>query len=79
MESMNELDIVVLRRPLPEYGLEIGDVGTVVHVYRETTALEVEFVTAGGGTVAVTTLGSSDLRLMQEREILHARSLDPGD
>lgn len=30
---MNELELVVLERDIPEHGLARGDVGTVVHVY----------------------------------------------
>ena len=75
MEKLNELDIVVLARPLPEHGLETGDVGTVVHVYRDGAAVEVEFVTGEGETVAVLTLALGDVRVMQRREILHVREL----
>ena len=32
---IEEHDIVVLTVPLPGEGLEAGDVGTVVHVYRD--------------------------------------------
>jgi hypothetical protein len=72
---MNELDVVVVTRSLPEFALEAGDVGTVVHVYENGRNFEVEFVSAGGKTVALLTLAASDLRLMNEREILHARKL----
>ncbi len=72
---MNELDLVVLRRALPAYGLEEGDVGTVVHCYRDGEAVEVEFITGKGETIAVETLETKDVRLMQPREILHAREL----
>ncbi|MEW6660089.1 MAG: DUF4926 domain-containing protein [Thermodesulfobacteriota bacterium] len=41
-----EVDIEVLTRDLPEYGLKEGDIGAVVHCYREAAAFEVEFVTA---------------------------------
>jgi uncharacterized protein DUF4926 len=72
---MNELDLVVLRRSLPAYGLEEGDVGTVVHVYKDGEAVEVEFMTGKGETIAVETLEIKEIRLMQPREILHAREL----
>jgi hypothetical protein len=71
----HELDTVVLSRDLPEHGLERGDIGAVVHCYPGGTAFEVEFVNAGGDTVALLTLGTADIRLMAPAEILHARQL----
>jgi len=71
---MKELDSVVLNRALPEFGLEEGDVGTVVHVHTD-DAWEVEFVTGEGTTVAVTTLRAGDVRPIADRDILHERSL----
>lgn len=41
-----ETDIVVLKCDVPEYGLKEGDIGAVVHCYRDAAAFEVEFVTA---------------------------------
>ena len=72
---IKELDSVVLVRDMPEYGLKRGDVGTVVHVYGQAEAFEVEFVSGEGTTVAVVTLGREDVRPMQSREILHVRPL----
>lgn len=68
-----ELDTVVLARNIEKYGLKKGDIGAVVHVYEEGKALEVEFITAEGKTVAVLTLTPSDIRLMERNEILHVR------
>ena len=68
-----ELDTVVLARNIEKYSLKKGDVGTIVHVYEEGHALEVEFVTAKGKTVAVLTLTPSDIRPMERDEILHVR------
>ena len=70
----NELDTVVLSHNLKELGLTQGDVGTVVHVYAESKAYEVEFVTGEGKTIAVVTLTNKDIRPMQRQEILHVRS-----
>ena len=72
---VNDLDMVVLRRALPAYGLEEGDVGTVVHQYRDGEAVEVEFITGEGETIAVATLEAGEVRPMQRREVLHAREL----
>ncbi len=72
---IKELDTVVLERDIKEYGLTEGDIGAVVHCYRDGGAYEVEFVTAEGKTIAVLTLSASDIRLMRDREILHAREI----
>ena len=68
------LDTVVLAHDLPEYGLRRGDIGAVVEVY-EPDGLEVEFVTGSGRTQALVTLTQSDVRSMDDCEILTARSL----
>lgn len=69
----DELDTVVLNHNIEKYGLKKGDIGAVVHVYKEDAALEVEFVTAKGKTIAVLTLTHSDIRPMERNEILHVR------
>ena len=66
---------MVLERDIKEYGLTEGDIGAVVQCYRDGGAYEVEFVTAEGKTIAVLTLSASDIRLMRDREILHAREI----
>lgn len=70
-----ELEQAVLRRDRPEAGLRAGDVGVVVHVYRDGQAYEVEFLTADGDTVAVLTLDSADVEPLGGRRILNARPL----
>jgi len=72
---MDEHDLVVLLRDLPAPGLLRGDVGTVVHRYADSRALEVEFVTGAGQTVAVATLELSDVRPVGDRDLLHVREL----
>lgn len=42
---INEHERVVLKKPVPAEGLEAGDVGTVVYLYRDGLACEVEFTT----------------------------------
>jgi hypothetical protein len=69
-----ELDTVVLTHPVPERGLAAGDIGAVVHAYPN-AAYEVEFVTAGGDTVAVLSLSATDVRPLLPTEILHAREI----
>ena len=59
---IKEHERVVLLKDVPEEGLKAGDVGTVVHVYRQGEAFEVEFMTLDGRTVAVVTLPASYVR-----------------
>lgn len=71
-----ELDIVVLKRDIPEHKLKAGDVGAVVHVYANAKGYEVEFINVRGETVALLTLKDADLRPMADEEILHVRGLE---
>jgi hypothetical protein len=64
-----------LSHDIKELGLACGDVGTVVHVYGDGKAYEVEFVTDEGKTVGITTLTNADIRSMKRQEILHVRPL----
>jgi hypothetical protein len=66
------LDPVVLTRDLPERGLRRGDVGAVVHEHAPGT-YEVEFVTGGGTTVALVTLGHDAVRSLTGSDVLHVR------
>jgi hypothetical protein len=75
---IKEHDRVVLTASLPEHGLEPGDVGTVVHVYEDGLAYEVEFVALDGHTAAVVTVETSQVRPIARDEITHARSLAVG-
>jgi len=72
---IREHDRVVLTALVPKERLEIGDVGTVVHVYGDGKAFEVEFTTLDGGTAAVATVEAADVRPVTSREITHAREL----
>ena len=72
---IKELETIVLSRDLPEYGLNRGDIGAVVHCYVKGKAYEVEFVTGEGKTIAVVTLEAKDVRPMHANEILHVRGL----
>ena len=74
---MKELDMVVLEHDIKKHGLQRGDIGAIVHRYKNGLAFEVEFVTGEGKTVAVLTLKPEDIRLMKQREILHVRELMP--
>ncbi|MBC8243533.1 MAG: DUF4926 domain-containing protein [Verrucomicrobia bacterium] len=72
---IKEHERVVLKNPVPAEGLEAGDVGTVVHLYRDGEACEVEFTTLNGDTAAVVTLKAAQVRPVGTREITHAREL----
>ena len=72
---IQELDSVVLTTDIPEHNLSQGDIGTVVLVHQAGVGYEVEFVTLTGKTVAIISLFSSQVRLIRDREIAHARML----
>jgi len=72
---IKEHDRVVLTAGITEEGLEAGDVGTVVHIYRQGEAFEVEFMTLDGETISVSTLPASQVRPVSTREVTHARPL----
>lgn len=74
---IKEHDRVVLVADVPAECLVAGDVGTVVHVYRDGQAYEVEFFTLEGKTAAVVTLNASQVRPVGKGEITHARELAP--
>jgi len=69
------LETVVLTRDLPEHGLRAGDLGTVVEIYTP-DGLEVEFVTASGGTEAVVTVIASDVRAVSADDLVSVRTVD---
>jgi hypothetical protein len=72
---ISKLERVVLTKPVPQELLEAGDVGTVVHVYGDRKAFEVEFTTLDGRTAVVVTVEASQVRPVGRREITHAREL----
>lgn len=72
---IREHERVVLTAAVREEALEPGDVGTVVHVYKDGEAYEVEFVALDGHTAAVVTLELAQVRPVSRREITHAREL----
>ena len=66
---------VVLKVDIPAEKLEAGDVGTVVHIYHDGLAYEVEFTTLTAQTAAVVTVEATDVRPVTKQEITHARNL----
>ena len=75
---IKEHDRVVLTAVLPLHHLEAGDVGTVVHVYEDGRAYEVEFFALNGRTAAVVTVEAAQVRPVTGGEITHARPLAAG-
>jgi hypothetical protein len=73
VSQIKEHQHIVLTTDLPAERLTAGDVGTVVHVYRDVGAYEVEFATLTGETIAVVSLESTQLRAVDHREVAHAR------
>ena len=74
---IKEHDRIVLKTAFAAEGLEAGDVGTVVHIYNDGLAYEVEFTTLNGDTAAVVTVEAAQVRPVHKREITHARELQP--
>jgi len=71
--SIAEHSLVVLDCEPVHEQLHRGDVGTVVHVYKNGAAYEVEFVDGGGATIALLTIEAKDVRPIMPGEVLHAR------
>jgi hypothetical protein len=72
---INEHDCVVLLRDIPEQGMTVGDVGTVVHVHGNGEGYEVEFMTLTGTTIAVACVVAADIRPVASRDVVHVREL----
>lgn len=72
--TFRDLDTVVLERDLPEYGLQRGDLGAIVHVHEQ--VLDVEFVRLSGETQAVVQLSPSDIRPVQDADLPAVRTAD---
>ena len=66
------LNVVVLGRDIPEQGLRLGDLGTVVALLAP-TAFIVEFVAAFGATHALVTLTPSDIRAVADDDLVAVR------
>jgi hypothetical protein len=70
---LKEHERVVLKTDVPAERLRAGDVGTIVHIYNDGKAFEVEFLTLDGKTAAVVTLDTAQVRPVTSQEITHAR------
>jgi DNA polymerase III sliding clamp (beta) subunit (PCNA family) len=72
---IKEHERVVLTTAISDEILESGDVGTVVHVYSDRQAYEVEFVALDGHTTAVVTVESHQIRPVTPRDMTHTREI----
>ena len=72
--TIAEHERVILQVPIPTEGLEPGDVGAIVHVYKDGKAYEVEFTSLDGSTAAVVTVEAGQVRPVSRRDIAHART-----
>ena len=72
--NLHELESVVLTHDVPEHGLRLGDLGTVVQVYSG-GGVEVEFVMGSGATQALLTLNEHDVRKIDAHDLLATRRL----
>lgn len=56
-----EHEVIALTVDRPEDGLRVGDVGAIVHCYRDKDVCEVEFIDEHGRTKCVATIPISQL------------------
>ena len=64
MKPLKQYDVVALKVDLPEENLQCGQVGTIVEVYNNGEAFEVDFVDRDGFTYALLTLSVEQLLLL---------------
>jgi hypothetical protein len=74
---LKEHDLAVLTADVPAEALMSGDVGTVVHIYSNGQAYEVEFFALDGHTTGVVTLENSQVRAIANRDLTHTRGIQP--
>ena len=72
---IQDLDTIALTRDFTEHGLKAGDLGTVVHVYADGKAFEVEVAGLTGETIALFTAKRDDVRAVGKREVAQARAV----
>lgn len=74
MSKLEMLQLVALKRDLPEHGLQAGDVGTVVELMGGGKFVFVEFIEVSGDTRALVDLPASDFRSLKPTEMLTTRA-----
>lgn len=75
MSAIKLYDRVVLANDLPGTKLKKGDVGTVVEIYNDGEAYEVEFFALDGSTLDVRTIEANYLKAVSGNMVLHTREL----
>ena len=65
MKNLELLDVVALTVDLPEENLWAGQVGTIVEIYEQGKAYEVEFVDKDGHTYNLLTLPLEQMMLLR--------------
>jgi len=76
--QIEEHERVVLNVPIPSESLEAGDVGTVVHVYVDAPAYEVEFTLPDGRMPAVVTLEADQVVPVARKDISRDPAMSAG-
>lgn len=71
-----EHERIILTQDIPQEGLKTGDVGTIVHIYPQGVAFEVEFVSLTGDTAAMATVPVAHLRAVTSQDMTHARLME---
>ena len=69
------LDVVALTKSQPEFGLQVGDTGTVVDILGDGAAYFVEFMSYDGTTVAVEIVEADAVRLIEGRDMPQVRAM----
>jgi hypothetical protein len=72
---IREHERAVLTVDLPDAGFKVGDVGTVVHIYADGAAYELEFFALDGRTLDVVTVKAKQVRPVKRNDVLHVREL----
>jgi hypothetical protein len=72
---IQEHERAILTTDLPQHGFKAGDVGTVVHIYSDGDAFEIEFFALDGRTLDVVTVEANQVRPVSRRDVLHVREL----
>ena len=72
---IHEFEEVVLLADKPQYGLEAGDMGTIVDIDKTGEQVTLEFFALDGTTIAVVPVAFHDIRPVSNKEIAHARPI----
>lgn len=75
MNKIKLYDRVVLTQDIPGSFLKKEDVGTIVEIYKDGEAYEVEFFALDGSTLAVETVAGHFVKPVSGRMVLHTREL----